>query len=48
MNDSAVSIPGRDARHQRLVPADRLSRCHANLIGVGAIGRHRWRCDSPP
>ncbi len=39
MNDPAVSIPGRDARQQLLVPADRLSRCHAHVIGVGAIGR---------
>lgn len=39
MNPSTNSIPGRDARQQLLVPADRLDRCVALVIGVGAIGR---------
>ena len=39
MNPSTNSIPGRDARQQLLVPAERLARCVALVIGVGAIGR---------
>ena len=29
----------RDIRHRDLVPPDRLARCHAVVIGVGAVGR---------
>jgi hypothetical protein len=39
VNPSTNSIPGRDARQQLLVPAERLARCVALVIGVGAIGR---------
>src|SRR5207253_7129263 len=30
---------GRDARQRDLVPPDRLARCHAVVVGVGAVGR---------
>ncbi len=39
MSPSTNSIPGRDARQQLLVPAERLAHCVALVIGVGAIGR---------
>src|SRR5689334_14652305 len=30
---------GRDARQRDLVPPARLARCHAVVVGVGAVGR---------
>ena len=39
MNDSSTPILSRDVRQRGLVPPDRLARCHAIVIGVGAIGR---------
>ena len=34
-----VSLADRDIRQRDLVPPDRLGRCHAMVIGVGAVGR---------
>ena len=39
MNNFSRSTPDRDVRQRGLVPPDRLARCHAVVIGVGAIGR---------
>ena len=39
MNNFSTSIPNRDERQRGLVPPERLVRCHAVVIGVGAIGR---------
>jgi sulfur carrier protein ThiS adenylyltransferase len=42
MNDEPIPAsvyPDRDIRQRDLVPRDRLARCHAVVVGVGAIGR---------
>ena len=39
MNNFSTPIPDRDVRQRGLVPPERLARCHAIVIGVGAIGR---------
>ena len=39
MNNFLTPIPDRDVRQRGLVPPERLARCHAVVIGVGAIGR---------
>ena len=39
MSDFSTPILSRDVRQRGLVPPDRLARCHAIVIGVGAIGR---------
>ena len=42
MNDQPVPAPGHpgcDVRQRDLVPPDRLARCHAVVVGVGAIER---------
>ena len=39
MDDPMSTNPGRDARQRLLVPAERLARCDALVVGVGAIGR---------
>ena len=39
MNDFSTPILSRDVRQRGLVPPDRLARCHAIVIGVGADDR---------
>ncbi|MSQ96784.1 MAG: ThiF family adenylyltransferase [Gemmataceae bacterium] len=39
MNEPSTAAGGRDVRQRGLVPPERLARCNALVIGVGAIGR---------
>ena len=39
MNELSTMMSDRDVRQRSLVPPERLARCHAVVIGVGAIGR---------
>jgi sulfur carrier protein ThiS adenylyltransferase len=39
MSSTDVGLAGRDVRQRGLVPPERLARCHAVVIGVGAVGR---------
>ena len=36
---ASVAYPDRDVRQRDLVPPQRLARCHAVVVGVGAVGR---------
>jgi sulfur carrier protein ThiS adenylyltransferase len=39
MRSSKAGLADRDIRQRDLVPPERLARCHAVVIGVGAVGR---------
>lgn len=39
MTSTDEQRPERDSRQRDLVPPDRLSRCHAVVVGVGSVGR---------
>ena len=39
MSSTDADLAGRDVRQRDLVPPERLARCHAVVIGVGAVGR---------
>src|SRR5579871_1178795 len=39
MNSPSEQLRDRDLRQREIVPPDKLARCHAVVIGVGAIGR---------
>jgi sulfur carrier protein ThiS adenylyltransferase len=39
MTATTIAIPDRDLRQRDIVPPQALAKCHATIIGVGAIGR---------
>src|SRR5690242_2033927 len=39
MSSTDAGLAGRDVRQRDLVPPEKLARCHAVVIGVGAVGR---------
>ena len=39
MSSADADLADRDIRQRELVPPERLGRCHAVVVGVGAVGR---------